>query len=85
MSALRRVEFNAQAPYNFARTGAGNQVVGASTFKSAEVLYRLESYVNVKYQAQDMNDPLIKADLDRFGIIGLPTYVVLSAPDDDLQ
>jgi thiol:disulfide interchange protein DsbD len=54
-----------------------------TTFKSGEATFRLDDYVKVKYQAQNMKDPAIRPDLDRFGIIGLPTYVVLSVGEEE--
>jgi len=51
-----------------------------TTFKNDEVNRRLGSYVRVKYQADDLNDVEIGAALDRFGVVGLPTYVVLRPP-----
>jgi len=38
---------------------------------------RLERYVKVKFRAEDMSADDIKPVLDYFGVIGLPTYVIL--------
>ncbi len=48
-----------------------------TTFKAPEVVARLESYVKVKYQAEDPSDPATKEVMAHFGAVGLPTYVVL--------
>jgi thiol:disulfide interchange protein len=49
-----------------------------TTFKDPEVVNRLASYVKVKYQAEDLKDPATSDVLDLFGVIGLPTYIVLA-------
>lgn len=48
-----------------------------TTFKDSKVEERLNSYVKVKYQAEDPGRDPAKSVLDRFEVIGLPTYVVL--------
>lgn len=48
-----------------------------TTFKDPAVVSRLERYVKVKYQAENPDDPATRAVMERFGVIGLPTYVVL--------
>ncbi len=50
----------------------------ATTFKDPEVRRRLERYVRVKVQAENPSDPETGAMLERFGALGLPTYVVLA-------
>lgn len=49
----------------------------ATTFRSQAVIARLETFVVVKFQAEKPDDPAVKPVLERFGVIGLPTYVVL--------
>jgi thiol:disulfide interchange protein len=49
----------------------------ATTFLSPDVAARLGDFLVVKYQAEKPADPAVKAVLDRFEVIGLPTYVVL--------
>jgi thiol:disulfide interchange protein len=49
-----------------------------TTFRDETVRARLDRYVKVKFQAERPGDPEIKAVLDRYGVIGLPTYVVLT-------
>ena len=44
---------------------------------SAEVQRRLKDFVVVRYQAERPNESPAREVLDRFGVIGLPTYVVL--------
>jgi thiol:disulfide interchange protein len=48
-----------------------------STFKEQQVNTALEDFVKVKYRAEDLNDPDVKAVLDYVGAQGLPTYAVL--------
>jgi thioredoxin:protein disulfide reductase len=50
-----------------------------TTFKDPAVTARLDRYIKVKFQAERPGDPEIKAVLERYGVIGLPTYVVLRA------
>lgn len=48
-----------------------------TTFRDAAVRKRLEAYVKVKFQAEDLGDPAVKEVLDYFDAVGLPTYVVM--------
>lgn len=48
-----------------------------TTFEDAAVRARLAGYVRVKFQAEDQNARDVKRVLDRYGVLGLPTYVVL--------
>jgi thiol:disulfide interchange protein len=48
-----------------------------TTFRDTVVRQRLAKYIKVKCQAEDLSAPATKAVLDRYGVIGLPTYVVL--------
>ncbi len=48
-----------------------------STFLEPDVKSAFENFVVVKYQAERPNDPPTKEVLDYFGVVGLPTYVVL--------
>ena len=48
-----------------------------STFSDASVKNATEEFVKVKYRAENLSDPAVKEVLDYFGVIGLPTYVVL--------
>jgi len=48
-----------------------------TTFQHPDVEKRLERLTMVKYQAEDMNDPEVKAVLTHYGVLGLPTYLVL--------
>jgi len=49
----------------------------ATTFKDEAVQEVLKDFVLVKYQAEDLGVSPTKEILDRFGILGLPSYVVL--------
>ncbi|MFH0880955.1 MAG: cytochrome c biogenesis protein CcdA, partial [Lentisphaerota bacterium] len=48
-----------------------------TTFKEPEVEQKLAGFIVVKFQADDPSEPLTKQVLDHYGVIGLPTYVVL--------
>ena len=48
-----------------------------ATFKDEAVRQRLQQFHTIKFQAERPNDPAVKAVLDHFGALGLPTYVVL--------
>lgn len=48
-----------------------------TTFRDAAVAERLKDFVRVKYRAEDMESPEHLPVLDRYGVVGLPTYVVL--------
>ena len=50
-----------------------------TTFRNADVRKRLGDFVLVKVRAEDPNEPGTRALLDRFGIVGLPTYVILES------
>jgi thiol:disulfide interchange protein len=52
-----------------------------TTFKEPEVESALMDYVFIKYQAEQPKDEEIAPVLKHFGVIGLPTYVVL-APEE---
>jgi len=49
-----------------------------TTFRDEDVQSRLDRYVKIRYRAEDLRDPEVKAVMDRLGAIGLPTYVVLT-------
>jgi thiol:disulfide interchange protein len=48
-----------------------------TTLADPAVTSALGNYVKVKFQAEDPDDPAVQAVMQRFGAIGLPTYVVL--------
>jgi thiol:disulfide interchange protein len=48
-----------------------------TTFKDADVVARLEDYVKIKYQAEDLSASPNREMLERFEGIGLPTYAIL--------
>ena len=52
-----------------------------STFKVPEVVRRLEDFSEIIYSAENMKDPEVKAVLDYYGVLGLPTYLVLVPAD----
>jgi len=49
-----------------------------TTFKDPQVQRRLGAYTRLKYRAENPAEPATKALLDRLGVLGLPTYVVLA-------
>jgi len=49
-----------------------------TTFKDPAVVERLDAYVKVKFQAEDPSDPATAQVLERYGVVGLPTYVILT-------
>ncbi|NNJ71400.1 MAG: thioredoxin fold domain-containing protein [Kiritimatiellales bacterium] len=55
------------------------KVMDKTTFKDEMVKARLEGYTFIKYIAEDLGNPETEAVLNRFGIQGLPTFVVLRA------
>lgn len=48
-----------------------------TTFADAAVMSALDGYVKVKVQAEDPDDPVTRAIMQRFKAVGLPTYVIL--------
>jgi thiol:disulfide interchange protein len=48
-----------------------------TTLKDPVVVERLSGFVRIKVQAENVNAPATRAVMDRFGVVGLPTYVVL--------
>ncbi len=50
----------------------------ATTLQDPDVLQRLDGYVKIKVQAEDPSNPDTKALMEHFGVLGLPTYVVLT-------
>jgi len=49
----------------------------ATTFKDPEVQRRLATFAVINYQADQPNDAPAKEILDRYGAVGLPTYIIL--------
>jgi thiol:disulfide interchange protein len=50
----------------------------ATTFKDPAVIERLHDFNEIKFQAEDIGSPQIKALLDRYRLPGLPGYVILT-------
>ena len=55
------------------------EAMDATVFTQAAVRHQLADFVVVQYQAERPNESPAKDILDRFGILGLPTYLVLAA------
>ena len=49
----------------------------ATTLADPDVVDALDGYVRVKFQAEDPEEPTVREVMQRFGAIGLPTYVIL--------
>ncbi|MGH7969374.1 MAG: thioredoxin family protein, partial [Limisphaerales bacterium] len=49
-----------------------------TVFPSPEVQARLKHFVFIRYDAEKPNEAPARDILDRFGVMGLPTYVLLS-------
>jgi thioredoxin:protein disulfide reductase len=49
----------------------------ATVYSADEVKAKLKDFVVVRYDAESPNESPAKEVLDRFGVMGLPTYVVL--------
>ncbi|HMJ88635.1 MAG TPA: cytochrome c biogenesis protein CcdA [Candidatus Acidoferrum sp.] len=56
-------------------------VMEHSTLRDSAVRKRLGDFTLVKFQAEHLNDAAIKPVLDEFGVMGLPTFVVLKPND----
>jgi thiol:disulfide interchange protein len=48
-----------------------------TTFKNKDVINKLEHYIIVKFQAERPDAENIKKILDHYGVLGLPTYIIL--------
>ena len=48
-----------------------------TTLADPDVVAALDGYVRVKFQAEDPAEPIVGEVMQRFGAIGLPTYVIL--------
>jgi thiol:disulfide interchange protein DsbD len=49
----------------------------ATTLADPAIIGALDGYVRVKFQAEDPDEPTVREVMQRFGAIGLPTYVIL--------
>ncbi|MDP2990056.1 MAG: thioredoxin family protein, partial [Kiritimatiellota bacterium] len=52
-------------------------IMDATTFRNAQVRQQLEAFIRVKVQAEHPNQSPDRDILDAFGVIGLPTYVII--------
>ena len=52
-------------------------VMEKTTFKNKEVIEKLKPYVKIKYQAEIMDKEPAKTILKHYGVMGLPTYIIL--------
>ncbi len=49
----------------------------STTFVDPGVVAALDGYVKIKFQAESPDDPFVSDVMQRYGAIGLPTYVIL--------
>jgi len=56
-----------------------------TTLQDHAVRRRLNDYVFVQFDAERLNDPALKPVLDKFGVIGLPTLVLLHPSSPELR
>ena len=52
-----------------------------TTFEDERVKAALAGYVKVKFQAEDLDAQPARALMQKFGAVGLPTYVILRPAD----
>lgn len=52
-------------------------VMDRTVLKDEAVLSRLSDYVKIKYQAETLSEPPVKDVVEYFGVMGLPTFIVL--------
>jgi thioredoxin:protein disulfide reductase len=48
-----------------------------TTLADSQVTSALANYVKIKFQAEAPEEPAVKAVMQRFKAVGLPTYVIL--------
>jgi thiol:disulfide interchange protein len=48
-----------------------------TTLADSQVTSALANYVKIKFQAEDPEEPAVKAVMQRFKAVGLPTYVIV--------
>jgi len=53
------------------------EAMEATTYRNENVQAKLQDFILVKFQAERLGDPAIKSVLDEFGVLGLPTCVVV--------
>ena len=56
-----------------------------TTLHDQTVRRRLNDYVFVQFEAERLNDPALKPVLDEFGVLGLPTVIVLHPNSQDTK
>jgi len=56
-----------------------------TTLHDTTVRQRLNDYVFVQFEAERLNDPALKPVLDEFGVMGLPTVIVLHPNAQDTK
>jgi thiol:disulfide interchange protein DsbD len=52
-------------------------IMDRTTLRSPEVTNALSGYVKIKFQAEDLDAPVVRDVMKRFNAVGLPTYVIL--------
>jgi cytochrome c biogenesis protein CcdA/thiol-disulfide isomerase/thioredoxin len=56
-----------------------------TTLAASDVKAALDGYVRIKFQAEQPGEPPAAAVMERFGAVGLPTYVILRPPANASQ
>lgn len=54
-----------------------------TTFKDPQVAREMEAFSTAFFDAENLNDEAVKTVLDYYGVIGLPTYVILEPINDE--
>lgn len=54
-----------------------------TTLADPAVTAALAGYIKIKFQAEDPDDATVKEVMQRFGAVGLPTYVILKPTTGD--
>jgi len=52
-------------------------VMEKTTFKNKDVIEKLKPYIKIKYQAEHLDKEPVKSILKHYGVLGLPTYIIL--------
>jgi len=77
-TALRKAQPGERVFIDFWATWCKNcTMMDRTTLREPRVKDRLKPYIPLKFQAEKPSETETKAVLDHFGVIGLPTYVVL--------
>jgi thioredoxin:protein disulfide reductase len=78
-AALKRSRANGKPVFvDFWATWCKNcEAMEQTTFRDEEVRRRLQKFQVIHFEAERLDDPTIKLVLDDFGIVGLPSFIVM--------